>query len=631
METLAYHLEIYDLNSPEVIYKHRIPVQQTSESMVNDPLTLITDAFNLIDSPLLNASEQQDENDKLNSLDSNYDKSNQKGKPQPKTGTTPSKKQQSTFVDEKTELSANAGESNRYQALFKKYIDNQLVLVVQESKFPACLSFALVEPSSRLSWKCTYEPSTEIVGPSSFSVVDPGSIETFLTIIYDQMNEDLLSAQGGTITSILTNPETAVQHSGHFAVEADQSEVLSSFKVKEGPSVSVVREFGKPVIIVKAASQAETGEGQDQDSVPQNGEQDKASSLEQFKMLVQKSRGAYLNAKIINLDDSATEGSQVKGLVLLYKASVAYFSVSLVSLTELRCLYRFVFEHTNPASDDIHLTAVDSVSPIHKMGDATEHVLDAVKNLFSEHTHDHILTNYLRLLENRSNLKNSQTLKEDTTKYEVLSLEELALKVQRCPAHQQRYYQRNYNQTKTVTLHRKIVFDETLDRLIVINADISFKQGDQRQKNPMLLDTQIESYQFKILEPQFGAITTMDVLISSCVSKRQYEALHRSDLMKLKSLARVVLEERSIIRRQDAGVNQQSTSSLGKNKPQGYSLEIVPLEDQQVIDLPGNEDALLQSSDMSQGQNMDHDMENEGFSPGNTNRMDLYSHEVGEK
>lgn len=92
------------------------------------------------------------------------------------------------------------------------------------------------------------------MSPSSFSVVDPGSIETFLTIIYDQMNEDLLSAQGGTITSILTNPETAVQHSGHFAVEADQSEVLSSFKVKEGPSVSVVREFGKPVIIVKAAS-----------------------------------------------------------------------------------------------------------------------------------------------------------------------------------------------------------------------------------------------------------------------------------------------------------------------------------------------------------------------------------------
>lgn len=72
----------------------------------------------------------------------------------------------------------------------------------------------------------------------------------------------------------------------------------------------------------------------------------------------------------------------------------------------------------------------------------------------------------------------------------------------------------------------------------------------------MLLDSQIESFQFKIVEPQFGAVTTMDVLISSCVSKRQFEALHRSDLMKLKSLARVVLEDRSIIRRQDANANQ---------------------------------------------------------------------------
>lgn len=93
------------------------------------------------------------------------------------------------------------------------------------------------------------------------------------------------------------------------------------------------------------------------------------------------------------------DGSQVKGLCLVYKSSVSYFSVSLISLAELRCLYRFVFEHSNPASDDIHLTAVDAVSPIHKMGDATEHVLDAVKNLFSEHTHEHILSNYLRLLE----------------------------------------------------------------------------------------------------------------------------------------------------------------------------------------------------------------------------------------
>ena len=62
--------------------------------------------------------------------------------------------------------------STKYQLLFKKYIDNQLLLVVQENKFPASISCTLVEPSSRLIWKTSYEPTTEIVTPSSFSVVD---------------------------------------------------------------------------------------------------------------------------------------------------------------------------------------------------------------------------------------------------------------------------------------------------------------------------------------------------------------------------------------------------------------------------------------------------------------------------
>ena len=77
--------------------------------------------------------------------------------------------------------------SSKFQLLFKKYIDNQLILVVQEQKFPATISLTLVEPSSRLSWKCAYESTTEIVSPSTFSIVDPGSFETFLTIVYDSM------------------------------------------------------------------------------------------------------------------------------------------------------------------------------------------------------------------------------------------------------------------------------------------------------------------------------------------------------------------------------------------------------------------------------------------------------------
>lgn len=75
--------------------------------------------------------------------------------------------------------------STKYQLLFKKYIDNQLILVVQESKFPASISMTLVEPSSRLIWKACYEPTTEIVNPSSFSIVDQGTFETFMSVVYD--------------------------------------------------------------------------------------------------------------------------------------------------------------------------------------------------------------------------------------------------------------------------------------------------------------------------------------------------------------------------------------------------------------------------------------------------------------
>ena len=52
-ETLSYHIEIFNVNQPDVIYKHRIPVQQTSKSNVHDPHTFVIDVLNLVDNPLV--------------------------------------------------------------------------------------------------------------------------------------------------------------------------------------------------------------------------------------------------------------------------------------------------------------------------------------------------------------------------------------------------------------------------------------------------------------------------------------------------------------------------------------------------------------------------------------------------
>lgn len=80
--------------------------------------------------------------------------------------------------------------------------------MIQESKFPAAINFTLVEPSSRLLWKCAYEPQTEIVSPSHFSIIDPGSVENFLTLVYDAMETAQMQPR---LTTAMRNESSLTQ------------------------------------------------------------------------------------------------------------------------------------------------------------------------------------------------------------------------------------------------------------------------------------------------------------------------------------------------------------------------------------------------------------------------------------
>ena len=93
----------------------------------------------------------------------------------------------------------------------------------------------------------------------------------------------------------------------------------------------------------------------------------------------------------------------------------------------------------------------------------------------------------------------------------VYTFEAVMNKVHECPAHRSRYYQRALNKDKTVTLHRKVVFDSSMNKLIIVSANITFKQGVQRIDNPMILDNEIDYFTFKIQEPERNAATMMEV------------------------------------------------------------------------------------------------------------------------
>ena len=90
-----------------------------------------------------------------------------------------------------------------------------------------------------------------------------------------------------------------------------------------------------------------------------------------------------------------------------------------------------------------------------------------------------------------------------------------------------------------------------MEKLIIITANIKYKQGMQRLDNPMLLNDDINEVDFKIVEPEHNTITTMPVPLTDCFNERQLNSLNRRDMLRLKHLIRIVLEERSDIRRKE--------------------------------------------------------------------------------
>ena len=125
--------------------------------------------------------------------------------------------------------------STKYQLLFKKYIDNQLLLVIQENKFPASISCTLVEPSSRLIWKTSYEPTTEIVNPASFSVIDQGAFETFMSVVYDSVVPMSIISKGCTGSKQRGDWHNLAMKDGHIISE----------KVNETLHIAIKKDLGK--------------------------------------------------------------------------------------------------------------------------------------------------------------------------------------------------------------------------------------------------------------------------------------------------------------------------------------------------------------------------------------------------
>jgi hypothetical protein len=72
----------------------------------------------------------------------------------------------------KEEIREREDAASNLQSVFNKYIDNKLLLIIQEQRFPRKIDIILLEPSSFLQWRFVIEPRLITTGVSSLKFLE---------------------------------------------------------------------------------------------------------------------------------------------------------------------------------------------------------------------------------------------------------------------------------------------------------------------------------------------------------------------------------------------------------------------------------------------------------------------------
>jgi len=142
----------------------------------------------------------------------------------------------------------------------------------------------------------------------------------------------------------------------------------------------------------------------------------------------------YLNAKILNLDDQDLNTAVHNSYILLVKVTVKDFVVQVINHQTLECLFHFRFKHTNPVEEDLHVTPITQVNPFLRLPDIGTHVVDAIKNLNSEHLQEQIESNHIRIRQQKTLTKAGLDAEEQDSR--ITTFETVLFKVHECAAHQ---------------------------------------------------------------------------------------------------------------------------------------------------------------------------------------------------
>lgn len=164
---------------------------------------------------------------------------------------------------------------------------------------------------------------------------------------------------------------------------------------------------------------------------------------------LQRNRGVYLLAKVLNMDDAKYEESIGRSVVLLVNVSLDDFTVHVVDLHSLELLFEYQFTHSHPVEDDIYITPATEVNAIYRVADVRPFVMEAIKHLNSVHVQEQVVCNHQRLMNLkgkttpapiRDSLEGCAWNADDAEETRVFTFEDVLFNLRKCISSESRFY-----------------------------------------------------------------------------------------------------------------------------------------------------------------------------------------------
>jgi hypothetical protein len=83
---------------------------------------------------------------------------------------------------------------------------------------------------------------------------------------------------------------------------------------------------------------------------------------------------------------------------------------------------------------------------------------------------------------------------------------------------------------KSITLHRKVIYDDSRENLVLITAEVAVKNVQVKDDNPSLLPHEVNQLIFRLEQPEKKQCNVESHEIRDLIPPEEYNQLNRQDL-----------------------------------------------------------------------------------------------------